>query len=127
MEIEDENGIRPVISITNWENAEDTLSMDQSRVGDLILANSPGYGWSEDMSENLQVFVYPSEGGYKQAVDPNVPGMWTPFMISGPGIKRNNYLGNAPIDHTSQYPTILKALNVDIPNFVEGKPLSIFK
>jgi predicted AlkP superfamily phosphohydrolase/phosphomutase len=127
MEMEDENGVRPVTTITNWENAEDTLSMDPSRVGDLILANSPGYGWSEDMSENLQVFVYPSEGGYKQAVDPNVPGMWTPFMIAGPGIKKNNYLGDKPIDHTSQYPTILKALDVNIPSFVEGKSLSIFK
>jgi len=126
-ELADENKVKPVIEITNWENAKDTLSMDPNRVGDLILANAPGYGWSEDMSEDLKLFVDSSEGGYKQAVDPNVAGMWTPFIISGPDIKKNNYLGDTPINHIDQYSTILKALKVKIPDFVEGKPLSIFK
>lgn len=123
----DEDGSKPVVEITRWEKAEEVLSMDPSRVGDLIIANTPGYGWSENMSTDLKVFVNPSEGGYKQAVDPGVPGMWTPFMIAGPGIKKNNYLGDTPIHHIDQYPTILKALNVEIPKEVEGKPLSIFK
>jgi predicted AlkP superfamily phosphohydrolase/phosphomutase len=122
-QLTDSNGVKPVVDITNWENAEDTLSLDPSRVGDLILANAPGYGWSEDMSENLQLFVDAAEGGYKQAVDPDVPGMWTPFMIAGPGIKANNYLGDKPINHINQYPTIMKALKVKVPSFVEGKPL----
>jgi len=126
-ELADESGMKPVVEITDWENAENTLNMDPNRVGDLILANAPGYGWSEDMSEDLQLFVYPSEGGYKQAVDPNVPGMWTPFMIAGPGIKKNNFLGDEPISHIDQYPTIMKALKVKVPSFVEGKSLSIFK
>jgi predicted AlkP superfamily phosphohydrolase/phosphomutase len=123
----DENGTKVVVDITEWERAEEKLSMDPSRVGDLVIANTPGYGWSEDMTEDLKIFVNSSEGGYKQAVDPNVTGMWTPFMIAGPGIKKNNFLGDKPISHIDQYPTILKALKVKIPKGVEGKPLSIFK
>ena len=126
LSLADNNGFKPVIQITGWEHAEDTLSMEPSRVGDLILANYPGYGWSENMTKDLQIFVDAKEGGYKQAIDPNVPGMWTPFMIAGPGIKKNNFLGNMPIDHIDQYPTIMKALKVESPSFVEGKPLSIF-
>jgi len=122
----DDNGSRPVVEITQWENAEEKLNMDPSRVGDLIIANTPGYGWSENMSMDLKVFVDSSEGGYKQAVDPSIPGMWTPFMIVGPGIKKNNFLGDKPINHIDQYPTILKALKIEIPKEVEGKPLSIF-
>jgi arylsulfatase A-like enzyme len=79
------------------------------------------------MSSDLQVFTQPKESGYKQAVDPNTPGMWAPFIIAGPGIKQNNYLGDKPINHIDQYPTIMKALNVKTPDFVQGKALSIFK
>jgi len=126
-ELTDSNGVKPVITITNWENAKDYLQMDPERVGDLVIANAPGYGWSEDMTSDGQIFVVAQEGGYKQAVDPNVPGMWAPFMISGPGIKDHNFLGDKPINHVEQYPTIMKALHVQTPNFVQGKPLPIFK
>jgi predicted AlkP superfamily phosphohydrolase/phosphomutase len=127
LELVDENGTKPVVDITPWEEAKDSLNMDPDRVGDLVLANSPGYGWSEDMDAGLGLFISPQEGGYKQAVDPNVPGMWAPFMISGPGIKRGNYIGDKPVNHVDQYPTIMKALGVKSPNFVQGKVLPIFK
>jgi predicted AlkP superfamily phosphohydrolase/phosphomutase len=127
LELEDGNGVKPVIDITPWEEAKDGLNMDPDRVGDLVIANSPGYGWSEDMDNDLTIFVPPQEGGYKQAVDPNVPGMWSPFMIAGPGIKKNNFIGDKPISHVDQYPTIMKALGVKSPNFVQGEVLKIFK
>jgi len=52
--------------------------------------------------------------------------MWTPFIMAGPGIKRNHFLGNTPFSLIDQYPTIMKALKVKIPDFVQGKPLDIF-
>jgi len=126
-ELEDTNGAKPVVAITNWEDAKNYLQMDPDRAGDLIIANAPGFGWSEDMTSDGEIFTVAKEGGYKQAVDPNIPGMWTPFMIAGPGIKRHNFLGDKPINHIDQYPTIMKALRVTYPDFVQGKPLLIFK
>lgn len=123
----DDKGVNPVANITNWEDTKYELNLDPDRVGDLILANYPGYGWSEDMSYDYVLFSKSKESGYKQAVDPNIPGMWAPFMIAGPGIKANNYLGETPIDHINQYPTIMKALKIKSPDFVQGSPLPIFK
>ncbi|MFZ2206212.1 MAG: alkaline phosphatase family protein [Microgenomates group bacterium] len=124
--LKDVNGQKPLVEVTQWEQARDFLQMDPDRAGDLVIANAPGYGWSENMSEDLTLFEKAKEGGYKQAVDPNIPGMWTPFMISGPGIKQNNFLGDKPINHIDQYPTIMKALEIKSPSFVEGKALPIF-
>jgi len=125
-DLTDVDGKKPLVEATKWENAKEFLQMDPDRAGDLIIANAPGYGWSEGMSEDLALFKQAKEGGYKQAVDPNLPGMWTPFMISGPGIKQHNFLGDKPISHVDQYPTIMKALGVKIPSFVEGKVLPVF-
>ncbi len=92
-----------------------------------MIANAPGYGWNEEMSADLSVFATPSVSGYKQAIKAiDVPGMWTPFIMAGPGIKRNNFLGDKPFSLIQQYPTIMKALNVAVPSFVQGKPLDIF-
>jgi len=126
-ELADENGQKPLVEVTKWENAKEFLQMDPDRVGDLVIANAPGYGWSENMTNDLVLFTKATESGYKQAVDPNVPGMWAPFMMMGPGIKRNNYLGDKPINHVDQYPTIMNALKVKSPNFVQGKVLPIFQ
>lgn len=126
-ELIDENGQKPLVEVTKWEDAKDFLQMDPDRVGDLVIANSPGYGWSENMTSDLVLFTKATESGYKQAVDPNVPGMWAPFMIMGPNIKRNNYLGDKPINHVDQYPTIMNALKLKSPHFVQGKILPIFK
>ena len=48
--------------------------------------------------------------------------MWTPFIIMGPGIKKNNKLLN-PIEMVDQYPTIMKSLDYKIPEHVEGRIL----
>jgi len=126
-ELKDDNGQKPFVAATKWEDVKEFLQMDPDRVGDLVIANAPGYGWSENMSKDLTLFVNANESGYKQAVDPNVPGMWAPFMIMGPGIKGNNYLGDKPINHVDQYPTIMNALKLKSPNFVQGKILPIFQ
>ncbi len=126
-DLKDENGQKPLVAATRWEDVKEYLQMDPDRAGDLVIANAPGYGWSEDMSYDLTIFAKAKESGYKQAVDPNVPGMWAPFMIMGPGIKKNNYLGNTPINHVDQYPTIMEALKLKSPSFVQGKILPIFQ
>jgi predicted AlkP superfamily phosphohydrolase/phosphomutase len=125
--LKDENGIKPVTEVVKWENAKEYMQLDPERIGDLVIANMPGYGWNEEMSKDLKIFSNPGVSGYKQAIKAEqVPGMWTPFVISGPGIKKNNYLGDKPFTLINQYPTIMKALRVEIPSFVQGKSLPVF-
>jgi predicted AlkP superfamily phosphohydrolase/phosphomutase len=121
------DGSKPVVDIVKWEDAKEFLQMDPDRAGDLIIANAPGFGWNEEMSSDLKLFTVPDVTGYKQAIiAQNDPGMWTPFIIAGPGIKKNNFLGNIPFSLVNQYPTIMKALHVAIPGFVQGKSLPVF-
>ncbi|MCL4338148.1 alkaline phosphatase family protein [Patescibacteria group bacterium] len=125
--LKDEDGSKPVAEVVKWEDAKRFMQLDPSRIGDLVIANAPGYGWNEEMSNDLKVFTSPLITGYKQAIlAKDDPGMWTPFIIAGPGIKKNNFLGDTPAVQIDQYPTIMKALKVKIPDFVQGKPLDVF-
>lgn len=127
-ELQDENGVKPLVEIQKWENVKQYMQLDPDRAGDLVIANAPGYGWNEEMSSDLKLFSEPAVLGYKQAIKAQeVPGMWTPFMIAGPGIKPNNYLGDTPFPLVDQYPTIMTALKQPLPSFVQGKTLSVFK
>jgi hypothetical protein len=111
-----------------WEDVKSVLRLDPDRAGDLVIANLAGYGWGEEMTADLKVFSEPLETGYKQAIKAEeVPGMWTPFIIAGPGIKKGYFLGDKPFEMVDQYPTIMTALGVKIPDFVQGKVLSVFK
>ena len=126
-DLKDENGTKPVVEVVYWEKAKEYMQLDPDRIGDLVIANSPGYGWNEEMTSDLKVFSTPLISGYKQAIiSKDVPGMWTPFIMMGPGIKENHYLGDKPFEQINQYPTIMKALKVNIPDFVQGKPLDVF-
>lgn len=126
-DLKDENGIRPITNIQTWENVKKSLNLDPDRAGDLVIANAPGYGWNEEMSGDLKEFSDPLVSGYKQAIQSaDVPGMWTPFIIAGPNIKKNNFLGNKPFPLVNQYPTIMKALKQTIPSFVQGKSVDVF-
>ncbi|MFH1235063.1 MAG: alkaline phosphatase family protein, partial [Candidatus Diapherotrites archaeon] len=119
-ELRDEDGGKPLADIATWEQAE-KFRLPKDRVGDLIIANNPGYGWNEEMSSDLEVFSVPLETGYKQAIIPNgVKGMQTPFIIMGPGIKKG-YKIEEPISNVDQYPTIMTALGEKLPDFVQGK------
>lgn len=122
-DLEDKNGIAPLAKIVKWEDAAEILDLPADRVGDLVVANKPTYGWIEDISADLQVFKKPFKSGYKQAIIPaGVEGMLTPFVIMGPGVKKD-YRIPEPIRHIDQYPTIMTLLQQPIPTFVEGKPL----
>ena len=88
--LEDEDGARPASLVVKWEDVEDLLNLPKDRVGDLIIANKAGYHWDEEITENGAVFQVPLKSGYKQAILPeNERAVWTPFIISGPGIKKN--------------------------------------
>jgi len=121
--LQDENGKRPVASVTKWEDVEKFLDLPADRTGDLIVANEAGYGWSEEMSDDLAIFSEPLISGYKQAIHPDdVKGMWTPFIVMGPGVKKGHRI-EEPVRQVDQYPTLMTLLGEQIPDFVEGKPL----
>ncbi len=122
--LKDDNGVFPIGEITLKENAH-YIQLPKDRVGDLILANTPGYGFIEEISSDLKIFKNSLKTGYKQAISPKgVEGMLTPFMIVGPGVKKGFRIpGN--IMHVDQYPTIMKLLGEKIPSFVEGKSLQM--
>lgn len=122
--LKDKRGVCPVMRIVTEEDAERLFHMPHDRSGDLILANRPGYAWNEEMSDDKELFSKPLITGYKQGIiTENCPAIWCPFMIMGPGVKKNNFLGNDPVNMIDQYPTLMKLLGVRSPDFVQGKPL----
>jgi len=124
--VDSETGIKPVTNIVKWEDVQEKLHLMPERAGDLVIVNAPNYGWSEKLSYDLNLFGQSLATGYKQALDPDLEGLMTPFVIVGPGVKKNNFLGDQPINHIDQYPTIFNALKIKTPDFVQGKILPIF-
>ncbi len=121
--IEDDNGVRPVVNAVKWEDAPEFFELPVDRIGDLVLEVVPGYQLWEELDGTTALFGQSLTSGYKQAVDPKTTkGVWTPFVIAGPGVKKG-YAIPEPINHVDQLPTILKLLNVDIPSHVEGRVL----
>ncbi len=124
--IDEDTGIKPVKAVVNWEDVREYLELPEDRVGDLVIANEAGYGWNEEMTADHEIFSIPLKTGYKQAIFANeTKGMWTPFIIMGPGVKKG-YEIKEPIKHIDQYPTIMKLLDYDYPDFVEGKIIDIY-
>ena len=124
LSFKDVEGINPVAKIAKWEDAENKFRLPHERTGDLIIANVPGYGWNEEMSEDKKLFSVPLKTGYKQAIIPDdYPAMWCPFIVMGPGVKKNYFLGNQPINMVDQYPTLMQLLGAEMPNTVQGEVL----
>lgn len=118
-DLRDADGQPAVASVVGWEDAG-TLHLPTDRVGDLIVANHPGYGWSEDTTADGAVFADPVVSGYKQGVlASETNAVWTPFIIAGPGI-RAGYRIPEPIRSIDQLPTILTAMGVPVPDTVQG-------
>jgi hypothetical protein len=118
--LKDKDGNFPLDEVVIWEEVGSKLHLPPDRTGDLVVANKPGYGWAEDLTKDLEVFITPLESGYKQAVfAENIPGLWAPFIIMGNGIKKN-YAIKKPISHIDQLPTIFKAMNRSIPDQTQG-------
>ena len=126
--LKDTDETKPLTEVVKWEDAKEFMQLDPERVGDLVIANAPGYWWNEEMSKDLKIFSESLITGYKQAIESkDVPGMWVPFIIAGPGVKKNYFIGDEPFKMIDQYPTIMKALGEKIPDFVQGKALDVFK
>ncbi len=124
LELEDGRGVKPIVKITGWEEATSEFRLTPERSGDLIIANRPGYGWSEELTGDLAIFTTPLKTGYKQAIlTEEVKGMWTPFVIVGPGIRKGNNLGVKPINMVDQYPTLMQLLGRESGDWVQGRVL----
>jgi predicted AlkP superfamily phosphohydrolase/phosphomutase len=122
-ELKDSDGQKPLSRAVNWEEVPEGLGLPSDRVGYLVIANRPGFGWSEEMSENRVVFSSPLVTGYKQAVlAEETNAMWTPFFIVGPGIRKNHQI-KEPFSQIAQLPTILKAMNITSEQKMDGKAL----
>ncbi len=121
--LRDADGEKPLAAIHTREEAKD-WGLPAERVGDLVVANRAGYGWIEDVTSDLKVFVGSLKAGYKQGIlTDQEKGLWTPFIIVGPGVKKN-YEMKRPISHIEQYPTVMKLLNVKPTYVPDGKPIS---
>ncbi len=121
-------GIKPVIEAYNWEDVPHFLSLPIDRVGDLVIVNKAGYGWDEELTKDGEIFGIPLKTGYKQAIlADREQGMWTPFIIVGPGVKKG-YEIKQPIRHVDQYPTIMTLLGAKVDKDCDGRVLNeIFK
>lgn len=125
-ELKDDRGVAPLIDILRYEDAK-KWRLDTESAGDLLIANRPQYNWSETITSDLETFHNAIVSGYKQAVKPEgEKGMWTPFLIAGPGIKKNFEL-KEPIHHVDQIPTILKGLGIDLKREFPGSVLPVFE
>ena len=114
-ELKDYKGQTPLRKVIDRNNLAE-LDIISNRTGDLVIANKPGFHWSEEISVDHKFFVKSYMAGYKQAVIPSESnGMLTPFVIVGPNVKKDYAIQN-PIKHINQLPTILNLLNVEFSN-----------
>lgn len=118
----DSNGVQPVRRVLNGENAGD-WGMPADRVGDLVLEATTGYRLWEEMTADLELFTTPRATGYKEGVSPEESSVQTPFLIAGPGVKPGTELPNV-VRNIDQLPTILKLMNVAVPEYVEGRVIT---
>lgn len=115
-----DNGVCPFDDIVAREEAQ-KLRLPRDRVADLILVMRPGYGLNEELGGDMEFFRDSVEGGYKQALfADNNQGLWTPFIIMGPGVKKG-YRIKSPVKNADQLPTLLRLTGTPVPGFVQGK------
>jgi predicted AlkP superfamily phosphohydrolase/phosphomutase len=127
-ELKDDEGKNPLLKAVKWENVASELKIPADRSGDIVIVVRPGYGWAEDITKELNIFNKPLATGYKQSLlAEHSPGLWTPFIITGKGIKKNHRIMQ-PLQHADQTPTILRAMGKNIPEYMEGSIIEeIFK
>ena len=122
--LRDSEGRSAVAEVRRWEDAAQ-LSLPSDRVGDLLVSNHPGYGWSETVTADPgAVVVAPKVAGYKQSLEPgSSKAVWTPFIVAGPGVKPGTRIAE-PIRHIDQLPTLMTLLGEPIPDHIEGRVIS---
>jgi predicted AlkP superfamily phosphohydrolase/phosphomutase len=121
-ELRNEAGEHPLADLVPRSEAA-SWGLPGDRVGDLVIANAPGFSWAEDVSADGKVFTETFKGGYKQAIlTEKEKALWTPFVILGPGVKKGYEIPH-PIHHVDQLPTILHLLHVPMPYEPDGRSL----
>lgn len=107
-----------------WKHEEAASSgLHNDRIGDVVVANTAQYNWSEDLSSDGIVFAGTLKGGYKQGIWPHSnEGMLTPFVIMGPQIKKGCVL-DKPITHVDQFATIAKLFGITPSYKMQGRVL----
>ena len=111
----------PFSEVLKKEEAAVKYHLPPDRIADIVLVMRPGYGLTEDLTEDLEVFKPAVEGGYKQGlVSAGQPGMWTPFVVVGPGVKKNHRI-TENISNVDQAPTLLKIMGIERPGYMQGE------
>lgn len=119
--LKDDNGVAPLAKIVKWENVTKEFNLPTNTAGDLVIANTIGYNWVEGVTSDGIIMKTPLITGYKQGIlAKQESDLWTSFMIMGPGIKKGYKLTN-PVGNADQLPTILKLLNIPIPDYMQGQ------
>ncbi len=120
----DSEGGHPLARAVRWEEAPDALALPTEAIGDLVLVATPGYGWSAALSGDGDVIGAPSAPTLASTQDARVAhGLWTPFVIAGPGVRRKHTLAE-PVSHVDHLPTVLQLLGVALPVAIEGQVVS---
>ncbi len=121
-QIKTSKGASPISKLLKYEKVK-SLHLAESQVGDLVLSNTVGFGFTEILTPNSDVIITNSKrSGYKQALLPKTAGLTTPFIISGKNIKKD-YRIKKNIDNSTQLGIILKSLNINIPSSVTSEIL----
>ena len=124
-ELEDETTKTRVVDLVLKNERASELNLPADRVGDLVVANTYLYSFTEDTSTDLAVFKSSLKGGYKQAILPDKePALLTPFVIYGKNIKKNFQLPET-INHVDQYQTIMHLLRMPAGNYSKGSVLDV--
>ena len=114
---------KAIAQVVTWEDAPKFFEVPSDRIGDLVIEITQGYGFSEAATADGQVFADSLTAGNKQAYDPKTDGMQTPFVIMGPGV-RAGYKLEKTVSHIDQMPTLLRLLDIQIPQYVQGRVLT---
>jgi predicted AlkP superfamily phosphohydrolase/phosphomutase len=117
-----ETGVKPLALVARWEDAP-AYGLPADRVGDLIIGNHGGYGFSEQITSHGSIFTEPQESGYKQAIMPQShKGLLVPIIIMGPGVKKNYRIENT-VSIIDTYPTLIQFLGIDAEQKNKGRIL----
>jgi len=125
--LRNQTGDYPFEHVYQRSEVESALGLPSDRVGDLVLVFKLGFCATEDMSEDFKIFQEPLKSGYKQGLDPQKnKSLWTPFVVMGPGIKKNHAL-KEPISHLDQYPIIMNLLKAPgAPQITKAEVIDMF-
>lgn len=110
MSIKTPEGESPFEKILTRQQAGEQMSLATETIGDFVIVSHLGYLPTEDITASRQIFEGSLTSGYKQTLDPRKnKALWTPFVVYGPGIRRNHYI-EQPLEHVDQYRFIMDLL-----------------